>query len=62
MRTGICCAGMSNQSSSKLAVRGLGSTGYKIEKVYVEQLQEVFHPTAWEGSVEVCVAKDAVLY
>jgi len=53
---------MSKQSSSKLAVRGLGSTGYKIEKVYVEQLQEVFHPTDWEGSVEVCVAKDADLY
>ena len=53
---------MSKQSSSKLAVRGLGSTGYQIEKVYVEQLQEVFHPMDWEGSVEVCVAKDAALY
>ena len=52
-----CCAGMSKSGSSKLVVRGAGSTGYRVEAVSVEQLQDVWYPMEWGGSVEVCPTK-----
>jgi len=47
---------MSRSSSSKLDVRGPGSIAYRVETISVEQLQDVWHPMEWGGSVEVCTA------
>jgi hypothetical protein len=53
----MCYAGMSKSRSLKLVVRGPESTGYRVEAVSVEQLQDVWHPMEWGGSVEVCTTK-----
>ncbi|CAL5225980.1 g8782 [Coccomyxa viridis] len=45
-------AGMSKSGGLKLSVRGPGSTGYRIEAVSVEQLQDIQHPLECSGGAQ----------
>ncbi len=45
---------MSKSGGLKLSVRGPGSTGYRIEAVSVEQLQDIQHPLECSGGAQVC--------
>ena len=44
---------MSRSGGLKLSVRGPGSTGYQIEAVSVEQLQDIQHPLECSGGAQV---------
>jgi hypothetical protein len=52
--------GLSRSKSSNLVVRQSGSTGYRVETVCVEKLQNIWHPLKWGDNDEVLPYKQSL--